>query len=70
MSNLKGYIKAYNQMPKPNSKSHQKKEEYLKNHPVKYVGCSKCGKTDTTLYNIMDKYYCKDCIPVENEEKQ
>ena len=27
----------------------------------KRIGCEKCGKSNVTLYNIQNHYYCKDC---------
>lgn len=59
-----------NPAPNPNSKTQQQKAEFSRLHPIQYVGCSKCGKTNVTLYKVEGKYYCKDCKPVEKEEKQ
>lgn len=27
----------------------------------KRIVCEKCGKSNVTLYNIQNHYYCKDC---------
>lgn len=60
---LNAPAKAYNQMPKPNSKTQQAKREYEKNHPLNFVTCDKCGQHNVTLYKFEDKYYCKEHIP-------
>lgn len=61
MFGRKGFIKAYNQMPKPNSK-HQKAKAESKRSYEKVV-CESCGIGDKTLYNVGGKYYCKEHIP-------
>lgn len=60
-----GLMKTYTHLPKPNSKSHEEKENYAKEHPMKYVGCSKCGShgKGVTLYNVEGEYYCKKHKP-------
>lgn len=62
---LNAPAKAYNQMPKPNSKTQKAKREYEKNHPLNFVECNKCGRHDVTLYKFEGKYYCKEHIPEE-----
>lgn len=56
-------MKIKNPQANPNSKTQKAKAEYAKKHPVKYVKCEKCDLTNTTLYNVDGKYYCKEHIP-------
>lgn len=60
-----GWVKSYTRMPKPNSKTQEEKAKYRLEHPIKYVGCAKCGEhgKKVTLYNIEGEYYCKNHIP-------
>ena len=61
MSGRKGYMKAYNQMPKPNSKHQKAKAENTRKFTR--VVCESCGIGDKPLYNVRGKYYCKEHIP-------
>jgi len=50
--------------PKANlkSKTYKVEQEYLKQHPIVYVVCKKCGLKDKTLYRQEDNtYLCCDC---------
>lgn len=61
MGNMSAMAKARNKMPKPNSKTQQKKKEDAIKNPVKRIVCEKCKNGKTTLYNIKGHYYCKNC---------
>lgn len=61
MSGRKGFMKAYNQMPKPNSKHQKAKAENARKFTR--VVCESCGIGDKPLYNVGGKYYCKEHIP-------
>lgn len=47
--------------PKINSKNQQKKRDAMAKNPLKYVSCSECGETNTTLYKTEIGYLCEKC---------
>lgn len=47
----------------PESKTQQKKAEYLKAHPIELIKCEKCGDVHSTLHNVDGKYFCKKHMP-------
>lgn len=61
MSGRKGFMKAYNQMPKPNSKHQKARVENVRKFTR--VVFASCGIGDKPLYNVGGKYYCKEHIP-------
>ena len=61
MGYMSAMAKAKNRMPKPNSKTQQKKKEEALKNPVEKIVCEKCQNGNTTLFNIKNHYYCKNC---------
>lgn len=55
-----GFVKYYNIILKPNSKAQQAKK--ANERVYERVVCSKCGRSNVTLYKIASgTYECKDC---------
>lgn len=61
MGNMSAVAKVLNKQPKENSKSHKEKEAKRQAMMSKRIVCEKCGKSNVTLYNIKEHYFCKDC---------
>ena len=61
MGNMSAVAKVLNKQPKENSKSHKEKEAKRQAMMSKRIVCEKCGKSNVTLYNIDNHYYCKNC---------
>ena len=61
MGYMSASAKILNMKPKKNSKAQKQKRKLLSKLTHKVIGCKKCHKTNTTLYNIQGHYYCKDC---------
>ena len=51
----------------PNSKTNLKRIENLKENPVQFVKCCKCGNKKNTLYKVegIDAYVCDMCVKAE-----
>lgn len=45
----------------PKSKTQIAKAKYLKEHPVQFVKCEKCGNKHATLFKVNGKYFCELC---------
>lgn len=58
MGYMSAVAKVLNMQPKENSKSHKEKEAKIQAMMSKRIVC---GKSNVTLYNIQNHYYCKDC---------
>ena len=64
MSTNKGYIKAYNSIAKPNSKSSIARQVKLSEHPTIIHSCSVCGARGTLYRDNKGEhpavYVCKE----------
>lgn len=61
MGHMSAVAKVLNKQPKSNSKSHKEKEAKRQVMMSKKIVCEKCGRSNVTLYNIENHYYCKEC---------
>lgn len=57
-----GKVRLYTKKAKKDSKTQKLKAEYKNSHPIEYIKCSKCGKTNATFHSQSDgRYICTEC---------
>lgn len=61
MGYMSAVAKILNRQPKKNSKAQKWKKQKMGKLTRKVITCSKCHASNTTLYNVGEKYLCKDC---------
>lgn len=53
--------KIHNPKANPKSKTQKAKAKFLKENPLKFVECAKCGAKHLQLFKVGGKYYCVVC---------